>query len=294
MVVWGNGIGIMQKIIKMPQILSDNIYETYNYLATLQNIVIDCPENEIVLDFSCCSFSHAIFTAFIGSLAVWAMSFDKKIIYRVSKTSKIYNYFKRSGLYGFLTGDTMDYTNGNTIPFRQVDMDDSEIMNYIDNILRLAPVQLSGTAEAVLFKNIYEIFNNSVDHSNANDGVYACGHWLPNKKELVFSVYDTGIGIPQLIKNKVNKQFTSKEALEWALVKGNSTKQLDNGIPRGLGLSDLKSFIELNKGTFNIVSNDVYYSYNQTNKYIYLDQPIIGTMISFIIRNDEEHIYFAQ
>lgn len=284
----------MQKIIKMPQILSDNVYETYNYLANLQNTIIDCPENEIVLDFSSCQFSHAIFTAFIGSLSVWAIRFKKEIIYRMKKNTALYNYFKRSGLYSFITGDTVDYTNGNTIPFRKVLMDDSEIMNYIDNILRLAPVQLSGTAEAVLFKNIYEIFNNSVDHSNANDGVYACGHWLPNKKELVFSVYDTGIGIPQLIKNQVNKQFTSKDALEWALVKGNSTKQLDNGIPRGLGLSDLKSFIRLNKGTFNIVSNDVYYSYNQTDKYIYLDYPIIGTMISFIIRNDEEHIYFAQ
>lgn len=283
----------MQKIIKMPRILSNNIYDTYNYLAKLQNIIIDCSENEIILDFSSCPFSHAIFTAFIGSLSVWAIRFKKSITYRFKRDSQLSNYFKRSGLYNFITGDTVDYTNGNTIPFRKVHMDDSEIIDYIDNILKLAPVKLSGNAEEILFKNIYEIFNNSVDHANANNGVYACGHWMPKMKELVFSVYDTGIGIPARIKTQINRNFTSKDALEWALIKGNSTKQLDDGTPRGVGLSDLKNFIYLNKGAFNIVSNDIYYSYNQEDTYIYLDRPIIGTMISFIIRNDEEHIYIA-
>lgn len=283
----------MQKIIKMPKILSNNIYDTYNFLANLQHTIIDCSENEIILDFSACPFSHAIFTAFIGSLSVWAIYSGKIIKYRVKKNSQLYKYFKRSGLYSFITGDIVNYTNGNTIPFRKVLMDDSEIIDYIDNILKLAPVKLSGNAEEILFKNIYEIFNNSIEHSNAKYGVYACGHWLPKIKELVFSVYDTGIGIPERIKTQINPDFTSKDAMKWALLKGNSTKQLDNGAPRGVGLSELKNFIRLNKGAFNIVSNDIYYSYNQEDTYIYLDKPIIGTMISFIIRNDEEHIYIA-
>lgn len=283
----------MQKIIKIPERLSLD-FETYDYLSELQNIIIDCPEDNIILNFQHCQFSHAIFTAFIGSLAVWAINFNKTLVYRVSRSSRLYEYFKRSGLYSFITGDTVDYTNGNTIPFREVDMDDSEIISYIDNILNLAPIQLNDAAEELLFKNIYEIFNNSVDHSSAQTGVYACGHWMPKMKELVFSVYDTGIGIPALVKSKIDKDFTSAEAVQWALTKGNSTKQLKNGIPRGIGLSDLKDFIKLNKGSFTIVSNDIYYSYDQTDIYQTLGKPIIGTMISFVIRNDEDHIYFAK
>ena len=282
----------MEKIITVPGNLTTN-FNTYNYLSELQNIVIDCPENEIIIDFQRCEFSHAIFTAFIGSLAVWAMRFGKTITYRLVKNSKLHTYFKRSGLYKFITGDTVDYTNGNTIPFRKVNIDDDSIITYINNILRLAPIQLSDSAEEILFKNIYEIFNNSVEHSNAQNGVYACGHWMPQKKELVFSVYDTGIGIPTHVKSQINSSFTSQEAIKWALIKGNSTKQLDHGIPRGLGLSDLKDFIKLNSGIFTIVSNDVYYSLNQTETYNFLYKPIIGTMISFIIRNDEKHIYIA-
>lgn len=173
-------------------------------------------------------------------------------------------------------------------------MDDSKIINYIDTILNLAPIQLTDSAKELLFKNIYEIFNNSVEHSDAQKGVYSCGHWMPKKKELVFSVYDTGIGIPALVKSKISTEFTSSQAIDWALTKGNSTKQLKNGIPRGIGLSDLKDFIKLNKGSFSIISNDIYYSYDQTDIYQTLGNPIIGTMLSFIIRNDEDHIYFAK
>ena len=250
----------MEKIIKIPYVLSQD-FDTYDYLAKLQNIIIDCPENRIILDFQNCNFSHAIFTAFIGSLAVWASNFNKDLVYRARKDSN---------------------------------MDDSKIINYIDTILNLAPIQLTDSAKELLFKNIYEIFNNSVEHSDAQKGVYSCGHWMPKKKELVFSVYDTGIGIPALVKSKISTEFTSSQAIDWALTKGNSTKQLKNGIPRGIGLSDLKDFIKLNKGSFSIISNDIYYSYDQTDIYQTLGNPIIGTMLSFIIRNDEDHIYFAK
>ena len=110
----------MEKIIKIPYVLSQD-FDTYDYLAKLQNIII--------LDFQNCNFSHAIFTAFIGSLAVWASNFNKDLVYRARKDSNIYKYFKHSGLYSYITGDSIDYTNGNTIPFRRIDMDDSKIIN---------------------------------------------------------------------------------------------------------------------------------------------------------------------
>lgn len=283
----------MDKIIKMPKSLNID-YASYSFLAKLQNTVIDCESDRIILDFQNCNFSHTAFTAFLGALAEIAVCFRKSIVYRTERDSEIYRYFRRSGLYNYLKEDTTDYHASNAIPFRQINMDDEYIIDYIDNILKLAPIRLTGNCRDALFKNIYEIFNNSADHSRAQFGVFSCGHWMPQKKQLVFSVYDTGIGIPALVKEKISPSLSSSDALEWALVRGHSTKQLTNGIPRGLGLSDLFDFIKLNHGALNIMTNDLYYQYKGSKTIQPINYPIIGTLISITIIADYEHIYILK
>ena len=281
----------MAERIIFPISLNNNA-DTYKFLSKVQNDLIDSNETTIILDFTHCRFSHAIFTSYLGALAYIGASFGKTIKYQTSKNSKLSEYFYNSGLYDHIMKQPDIHSNRNAIPFASIDLkDDSSIIVYIDNILELAPIQLTEQGHEVLFKNIYEIFNNSVDHSRANHGVYACGHWMPQKKYLSFSVYDTGVGIPALIKEKIDNTMSSKSALEWALKRGNSTKQLLSGIPRGLGLSDLQDFIRLNDGSLNILSNDIYYQYNATSNFEHLSFPSMGTFIGITIIADYDHIY---
>lgn len=280
-----------EKIIKIPKNLN-NDSESYYFLSELQNVIIDSCQNRIILDFCNCNFSHAILTSFIGALLHIGNLFDKTIVYKTSKGSKLSTYFQRSGLYNYVTEDTTDYTNSYAIPFCKINMDDDNIIDYIGNILDLAPIKLTEQCHELLFKNIYEVFNNASDHSRSCQGVYACGHWMPTKKQLVFSVYDTGIGIPSLVKEEINENMSSHDAINWALQRGNSTKQLIHGIPRGLGLSDLYDFIRLNDGALNIFTNDIYFEYKKGNtSYELLSFPIIGTFIGITIKADYNHIY---
>lgn len=142
---------------------------------------------------------------------------------------------------------------------------------------------------------MYEIFVNANEHSDELYGVYSCGHWMPRQKKLVFSLYDTGIGIPRLVKKKINDRMTDIEAFQWAMIKGHSTSQLERGVPRGVGLSDLKDFIRLNKGRLTILSNGVYYDFNEKGieKIIQFDCDIIGTMVCVTINQDNEYIYIG-
>lgn len=281
----------MEKSILFPSSLNNNI-NTYKFLANIQNELIDSKESNIILDFTNCTFSHAIFTSYIGALAYIGKAFGKNITYKTNKGSLLSEYFRNSGLYDHIMQQPNTRSNPNAIPFISIDMeDDSSIIEYIDNILELAPIRLTDQGREVLFKNIYEIFNNSVDHSRANHGVYACGHWMPKKKYLSFSVYDTGIGIPALIKEKIDNTLSSESALQWALKRGNSTKQLLRGIPRGLGLSDLQEFIRLNDGALNIFSNDIYYQYKNEISFEHLPFPTMGTFIGITIIADYDHIY---
>lgn len=284
----------MEKTFKIPKYLNLQ-WDSFEYLAELQHNILISNYNKVILDFSECEYTNAAFTAFIGALGDICENKKIRFLIRSKKQSKVNQYFKRSGLYNYIVDDEIKYINENAIPFSKITLDDEFIIEYIDRILSLAPIKISSDCKRLLFRNIYEIFNNSIDHSEAKMGVFSCGHWMPVKKELVFSIYDTGKGIPKLIKSKIDNTFSSSQALKWALVRGNSTKQLNDGTPRGLGLSDLIDFIKLNHGSIQIMSNDILYE-NKDGEVVIkpLLNSIVGTLISIKIVADYEHIYILQ
>lgn len=281
----------MDKIITIPYTLNID-KNAYHFLGELQYEIYTCDENSIILNFEHCSFSHAAFTAYFGALTALSQQWGKSIKFHINDGS-VKDYFLKSGFYDYYFHSEIDHTNNNSIPFTKVNLNDEDLVAYIDNILDLAPITLSDKCRDLLFKNIYEIFSNAVEHSRSNYGVFACGHWMPKKKKLVFSVCDTGIGILRPIKQK-NPSFSSKEAINWALEKGNSTKQLTNGVPRGLGLYDLKAFIKLNNGALNIFSNDIYYNYSSVETTTPLRYDTLGTLITLTITADDKHIYLLK
>ena len=78
---------------------------------------------------------------------------------------------------------------------------------------------------------------------------------------------------------------------------GNSTTQLDNGIPRGMGLYYLKDFICANKGSLRILSNDIYYEYKYggiSESFKVIDAPIHGTLITVKVLPDSLNLYCLQ
>lgn len=266
--------------------------DSYKKLANIQHRILESEESKIILDFTETNYVDAIYMAFIGGLKVLSEKYSKQLIYRLRPQTKLYNYFKNSGFYEYVVKKEETYINKNSIPFSEIHMDEDYIVEYINRILDLAPITLSSKADEYLFTSIYEIFSNSSDHSESANGVFACGHWMPQKKQLVFSVYDTGIGIPTVIRNHIDSHMTSADALKWALKINNSTKQLDDGVPRGVGLPNLLDFINSNNGSLYILSNDIYYSYeNGSENFIPLEHGIVGTMVSFVIISDNTHIY---
>jgi hypothetical protein len=53
-----------------------------------------------------------------------------------------------------MTDSDIDYTNTNAIPFTKIDLEDESIMDYIDNILELAPIKFTPKGRQLFFKNI--------------------------------------------------------------------------------------------------------------------------------------------
>lgn len=281
----------MAKIIIPNKLNIDTI--SYRFLSKLQYDICFCTDTDIELDFSECRFTHPAFTAYFGTLISLGEVWHKKVRLSAGSNERIWNYFLRSGIYDYYSDTNSGKINQNSIPFTKISLDEDEIVPYIDNILHLAPISLSEDCRMMLFKNIYEIFINAVDHSQANNGVFSCGHWMPNKRQLIFSVCDTGIGIPCLVKQRI-PDIDPVAAITWALQRGNSTMQLASGVPRGVGLSDLRDFTRINNGSLIIFSNNVYYNCSDNEVKIPMRYQIVGTLITIVITADDEHIYILK
>ncbi len=153
-------------------------------------------------------------------------------------------------------------------------------------------------------KTIGELHDNVKSHSLSTG--FSMAQYVKNNFE--FSISDTGIGFLNELKSKRINVSNDKEAIEWCLQKGNSTKKIDeefsqslpgdiifNPMPgvkshirndgnyhQGLGLYILKEFAKLNSGTLEIVSGDSCYlmDSNGIEKFNTLNRKINGVSIT--------------
>lgn len=160
---------------------------------------------------------------------------------------------------GFFNGEVSDVFN-TIFPVRTFRASDLETENFLRDMKvdfqDKEKFPFSETASRGILKSLGEIFSNSERHAES-DWVYTSGQYFPNKepRQITFCIADVGIGIANQVKTKLGRVLDSDEAIEWAFVEGNTTKDGSGG----LGLFSLKNIISDNKGELIVVSNDVYY-----------------------------------
>ncbi len=155
-------------------------------------------------------------------------------------------------------GDFSVPWNGTSIPYREdTILDMNGIMDYLtyDWLGKgWGKRHLSERVRDAIAGNMWEIYNNAFEHSDSKIGVFSCGQHFPQKNELCLSAIDFGLGIPARIRNFVGsdpraQSLPSDACLRWAFTRGKST--CTDGVARGLGLTLLKEFIQLNQGIVN-------------------------------------------
>lgn len=187
---------------------------------------------------------------------------------------------------------TLD-VNNTTIKYLKLKPSESRFFNaYIMDEL-LSRTALPGMTDGLrreIAKSIYEIFVNAQIHSNT-DYIYTCGQFFPTKHKIEFTIVDMGSGFKNIINNRfkeANAQLSSVQAIRWALKDGNTTKTEVSG---GLGLSLLTEFIKLNKGKFQIISDDGFYEAGTSEHSAILSAPFPGTIVNMEFRTDDTSSY---
>lgn len=262
----------------------DTSYSSHTKLSELYNQLLRIQSYEIYLDFSGVDFVAANQFAILGCmLDTYRTKYPNTSIYFSSLKAKIKRTIQKNGFNKHLGFAKLPDMYNTAIPYTIFDINEiNEFEKYI--ILSIFNRQdipkMSELVKSKIVDNILEIFNNVKEHTHSNK-VYTCGQYFPKSSLLYFTIVDSGETIPYNVNTYCDKNCVEHPVnpLEWAIVPGNTTRQVNT--PGGLGLSLLRDFIELNRGKLYIVSgNETYEQSGKNNHHKYMEHSFPGTIVT--------------
>lgn len=199
---------------------------------------------------------------------------------------------QKNNFLSFYGLDRMDDVNKTTISFVKFKRTESRFfVEYVKTELLnrndIMPI-MSESLRNEICLSICEIFANACMHTES-PYIFTCGQFFPHKHLLNFTIADIGEGIKNKVNSSLGKNFTSIEAIQWALIDGNTTKE---GVPGGYGLFILQRLIRMNGGFMQIVSDDGFYQLD-TNGEIkkIFSGTFPGTVVNLQFRTDDTSSY---
>lgn len=128
---------------------------------------------------------------------------------------------------------------------------------------------------------ISEIINNIYDHST--DQAYCFFQVYKNKKTIIFSACDLGIGIITKVRNYLgnsSNNMSDTECLKWALTLGKTTRSQEHNA--GKGLDNIKFGAKNSKSDLKIFTNNIHFLQDENGYEHFEKNPIEnfkGTLI---------------
>lgn len=269
----------------------ENNYQSFSVLIDLYQQLMKLFVEDVYIDFSNTSYLEANLSALMGAIIdnagvlvnVNFENFQSRVRTILQKNDFLSNY-------GYAK---MDDRYDTTIKYKKFRSKDTQpFYIYINDELLTKHdfPQMSESFRKDFAKSLLEIFVNADIHAHC-DFVYTCGQYFPNKKDLYFTIVNTGTTIKQNVCNFFNRDDVSgMKAINWAVQKNTTTKQ---GISGGLGFETVRNFIRQNKGALQIISDNGYWSENiygsiNMNEF---SKPFVGTVVNLKIKMDDTQDY---
>lgn len=279
------------ELIVQQKVMSD--FDGYNSLINLNYDISQNLDNEIILDFKNNTWFEANLFAILGAFRSLAEE-QKKRVSIINLNTTLQSVIRRNKFLKGSGGVRAPVSKGTIVTYKKfTSYEDIEFMDYILNELLSKPAfpKHSKLLGKKINESIFEIFENARTHGHCKH-IHTCGQYYPNKtiKRLDMTIVDMGNTIKANVNDFTHKNFSGSEAIEWALIDGNTTKTGD--IPGGLGLNIIFEFIQLNKGKIQIVSSDGYWEYSkgETENKLF-DHPFPGTIVNIEFNLDDKDYY---
>jgi hypothetical protein len=283
--------------IEFPKKITSN-YNGFKALICFYKELSVISDTKIIIDFRKCRYFEANLSSVLGAIFSSISMRNNNEIQISNLNYALDNIFKRNGfLSKFGTAKMPDEYN-TTISYQEFEEDKGvNFKDYIrDNLLRKDDFpELSVLAEKKINESIFELFENAHTHGNC-DKIHTCGQYFPNHNppRIDMTIVDLG----QSIKANVNRHLemigkniiSGTEAIQWAVIKGHTTKIGNN--PGGLGLDVIREFVDLNKGKLQIVSSDGFWEYKKGKASTKtLSESFPGTIANLEFNLDDKNFY---
>lgn len=254
--------------------------------------------NRLIIDMSSVNFiasnQFAIFGSILHSLKRSKPNIEI-VMFGIQKN--IANIIGKNGFYRHLNLPKVQDQYNTVIPYKIFKT--SEIIeygNYLTTNLfsRKDLPNMSSTVRDNIRDYLLEIFKNASDHTDSQY-IYTCGQYFSKSSLLYFTLVDIGetirYNVDMYYKNSIYP--APENALQWALIPGNST--INDGSPRGLGLSLIQSFVKLNKGQFFIISeNETYEITSKGERYDIMKNVFPGTIVTLAFNLNDTAMYVME
>ncbi len=277
--------------IGLPQLIKSN-YEGFKTFIDLYEKAKNLYVDKLILDFSTVKWFDANLLAILG--AVINILQDELVhVEFVNINSQLHKLFERNHFLSNFGGTKIPDEYESTIKYRKFSAyEDKVFTSYlVDELFSKSSMpKMSDKLKDEITLSLLEVYNNAVYHGKC-ESVYTCGQYFPVKKTLDFTIVDIGRTIKKNVSEFLKEEKSGEEAIKWAITLGNTTKT--GPIPGGNGLKLITDFITVNKGNFQIVSNDGYFEHNNgviiPSSY---ELPFPGTIVNFEFKTDASFYCF--
>ena len=270
----------------------------YSFLANFYKQIVSQDRNkELFVDFVNCQHFDANLSAALGALLDKLLE-DGYKLWLTNVRLGVKRILSRNHFLKAFAVETNNQEKENFIEYKKFNRDEeTAFKEYISIGLfekKHVPKHTEKAGDKVL-ESIYEIYVNAIHHGNCNY-VYCCGELNPGVNPVLdVTIVDCGntiaYNVNEYCKRKGISLMNSREAIEWSMIRGNTTKDAGK-VPGGLGLAILQEFITLNKGALQIVSADgmLEYRNGQTSTSV-LSAAFPGTIVNMEFNFNDNNIY---
>lgn len=270
----------------------------YEFLCELFDEMHRIEKSGIYINFAKCKSFDANLSAVLGAIFDKRQSEGCSIFLGAPKAPGVRRALSRNKFFQAFDLDTTYEDRENYIEYHKFGVADTkQFKQYIDTELvqKERFPECSEKAKIKIIESIYEIFANAVSHGGGSH-VYSCGevHTCRNKTMLDMTFVNLGLSVVDNVNHYMYEKglptLTSCEALNWAFVEGNTTKDITGG----LGLAILKQFVSMNEGSIQMISGNAMLEIEGDNHSdTYLDKCFQGTIVTVKFNCDDSKTYIT-